>query len=204
MGAFAIMPGNGLPGRDSGRVDVTGSRAAELAEAIRGLSTVARPRSPEEAERLYEAMLAGRDGPLSGFVFAEADVAADGVRFWVRAWPHDRYPKLRKEIQDLAGAEVRFPDSPFPAMVCSPELSYAAAGFLESKAATVEVLHVPYPFNGEDFALFLERVPGAMFYLGVGPKGQPHSPDFAADERAIEVGVSAMTGLLLHRLRLRL
>ena len=71
--------------------------------------------------------------------------------------------------------------------------------------STVEVFHAAFPFNGEDFALFLRRVPGAMFYLGVanpdaGINGVPHTPDFAADERAIGLGVRAMTGLLLSRL----
>jgi metal-dependent amidase/aminoacylase/carboxypeptidase family protein len=68
------------------------------------------------------------------------------------------------------------------------------------------VLHAAFPFNGEDFALFLQRTPGAMLYLGVanpdaGINGLPHAPGFAADERAIGVGVRAMTGLLSNRLR---
>jgi hypothetical protein len=44
-----------------------------------------------------------------------------------------------------------------------------------------------------------------MFYLGVanpeaGQGGVPHAPDFAADERAIGIGVRAMSGLLAARL----
>jgi hypothetical protein len=35
---------------------------------------------------------------------------------------------------------------------------------------------------------------------GAGFNGVPHAPDFAADERAIGLGVRAMTGLLLSRL----
>jgi metal-dependent amidase/aminoacylase/carboxypeptidase family protein len=62
-----------------------------------------------------------------------------------------------------------------------------------------------WPFNCEDFALFLNEAPGAMFYLGVadaetGMNGAPHTPDFAADERAIGHGVRAMAGLLTDRL----
>ena len=62
-----------------------------------------------------------------------------------------------------------------------------------------------WPFNCEDFALFLNEAPGAQFYLGVadaeaGMNGAPHTPDFAADERAIAHGVRAMTGLLTERL----
>ena len=62
-----------------------------------------------------------------------------------------------------------------------------------------------WPFNCEDFALFLNEAPGAQLYLGVantesGMNGAPHSPDFAADERAIGHGVRAMSGLLTDRL----
>jgi metal-dependent amidase/aminoacylase/carboxypeptidase family protein len=89
-------------------------------------------------------------------------------------------------------------------MVCSPELGQAAAAHLRGVAgvAAVKVLHAAFLFNGEDFAPFLRRVPGAMFYLGVanpdaGLNGVPHAPDFAADEEAIGLGVRAMAGLLL-------
>ena len=62
-----------------------------------------------------------------------------------------------------------------------------------------------YPLNGEDFALFLHQIPGAMIFLGAadeaaGWNGITHSADFAADERAIGLGVRAVTGLLRARL----
>lgn len=92
-------------------------------------------------------------------------------------------------------------------MVCSPELSEAAATYLQGAlgAEAVMVLHASFPFNGEDFALFLRDVPGAMFFLGVanpeaGINGAPHTPDFAADERALGIGVRAMAGFLSSRL----
>ncbi|WP_377266953.1 hypothetical protein [Peterkaempfera sp. SMS 1(5)a] len=69
----------------------------------------------------------------------------------------------------------------------------------------VTVVHPAYPFNGDDFGLFLDQVPGAMVHLGVaepaaGVHGVPHSPDFAADERAIGIGVRATAGFLSNRL----
>ncbi|OAH12886.1 zinc-binding metallopeptidase family protein [Streptomyces jeddahensis] len=92
-------------------------------------------------------------------------------------------------------------------MVSSPELSTVAATYLRGAlgADAVMVLHAAYPFNGDDFAYFLHQVPGAMLYLGVanpeaGINGIPHSPDFAADERAIGIGVRAMAGFLSSRL----
>ena len=89
----------------------------------------------------------------------------------------------------------------------SPELSLAAERELRGVLGPEAVmsLHSAWPFSGEDFALFLQQVPGAMFWLGVadaeaGINGAPHTPDFAADERAIGHGVRAMARLLTSRL----
>lgn len=56
--------------------------------------------------------------------------------------------------------------------------------------------------GGEDFACYLEHVPGAMFWLGVGNKriGADkgwHSPQFIADEAAIPYGTALMAGAAL-------
>jgi metal-dependent amidase/aminoacylase/carboxypeptidase family protein len=92
-------------------------------------------------------------------------------------------------------------------MVNSAELSTAAGRYLSAALGPESVLwaRASWPFNCEDFALFLNEAPGAMFYLGVadaesGMNGAPHAPDFAADERAIGHGVRAMAGLLTDRL----
>jgi metal-dependent amidase/aminoacylase/carboxypeptidase family protein len=219
VGAFAFMPGAGQPGIDVGHIDVSGPNAAEtgaqLVAAISDLSTVTEPQTPEEFAQLLSD-LRDADGPLARFVFSGAGLmpSDDGtvrVQLWLRTWPDDRYPALREDVRRLAravgGALVEFPLSSFPSMVCSPELSRAAAAHLRDVpgVSAVEVFHAPFPFKGEDFALFLRRIPGAMFYLGVanadaGVNGVPHASDFAADERAIGLGVRAMSGLLLSRL----
>ncbi len=61
-------------------------------------------------------------------------------------------------------------------------------------------------FFSEDFSYFLQRVPGAMYFLGVsnekkGIVGMPHSPSFAVDEAAIEVGARAMARVMADFLR---
>jgi metal-dependent amidase/aminoacylase/carboxypeptidase family protein len=61
------------------------------------------------------------------------------------------------------------------------------------------------PFNGEDFALFLDRVPGTYTFLGVRRPGgslesaYPHFGVFDPDERAIGHGVRAMARWLSTR-----
>jgi metal-dependent amidase/aminoacylase/carboxypeptidase family protein len=219
VGAFAVMPGVGSPGLDIGQVDFSGPAAAADGERFlaefNSLATVTPPQTPEQFAQLL-ADLFTPGGPLSRFVHTQSRLAStdDGavrVDFSVRAWPDDRYPEIRKDVRGLAngiaGARITFPEPPFPAMVCSPELSTAAAAYLQSVSGVdaVQVLHASYPFNGEDFALFLNQVPGAMFFIGVanpeaGVNGVPHAPNFAADERAIGLGVRSMAGLLLSRL----
>ncbi|MER5222524.1 hypothetical protein [Streptomyces flaveus] len=85
-------------------------------------------------------------------------------------------------------------------------MTAAADGVRRARSGdAVTVLQASFPFNGEDFALFLRDVPGAMFFLGVanpeaGLNGTPHAPDFGADERALGLGVRAMAGCLAGRL----
>jgi amidohydrolase len=219
VSTFAVAPGVGQAGLDVGHIDVSGPNATENGErllaAVNGLSTVTHPRTSGEFVQLV-ADLQIPDGPLARFVVVHSRLTSgdDGtvrVRLELRTWPDDRYPALRDEVRRIAdavtGARVEFPQPPFPAMVCSQELSQAAAVHLQGAAGVraVKVLHAALPFNSDDFALFLNQMPGAMFYLGVanpdtGVNGVPHARDFAADERAIGLGVRSMTGLLLSRL----
>ncbi|MGW0184694.1 M20/M25/M40 family metallo-hydrolase [Streptomyces sp. NPDC003362] len=186
-----------------------------LADLIDGFSTICYPQSPGEFQQLLEDLRTPA-GPLTRFVFARSQLTWTDehaeVRAWLRAWPDSRYAEIRNELRRavdaLPDAQITFQGQPFPSMVCWPELSEAAAAHLRGVlgAHAVTVLHAAFPFNGEDFALFLQRLPRAMFILGVanpeaGLTGMPHRPDFAADETAIGAGVWSMAGFLASRLR---
>ena len=58
--------------------------------------------------------------------------------------------------------------------------------------------------GGEDFAWYLEHVPGAMARLGVwsgtGPMRDIHAPTFDLDERALPFGVRVLTRAALTAL----
>jgi amidohydrolase len=59
---------------------------------------------------------------------------------------------------------------------------------------------------GDDFAYFLERVPGCYFLVGAGDPAQAerpphHHPAFDIDERALDVGLSTAVRALLASLR---
>ena len=78
----------------------------------------------------------------------------------------------------------------------------AAARALETATALFDeesVLELPNPSMGaEDFAYFLERVPGAFVWLGVGEDASGlHTPQFAFDEKILARGSALLTALVL-------
>lgn len=82
----------------------------------------------------------------------------------------------------------------------------AAAVFAAASAAALgpeRVVEPPISMGGEDFAWYLEHVPGAMARLGVGRPGEEldlHQANFDVDERAIGVGVRVLVHTALAAL----
>ncbi|MFE9423062.1 M20 family metallopeptidase [Kitasatospora sp. NPDC006697] len=219
VGTIAVSPGYGLPGLDLVRVVLPSGDGAALsaflAEVAR-LGTVGFPQSVAEYHAGFQALLdpgSAATAQESVCVAHWTEQTPDGrpvANVMLRVWPQERNPELRARVERLAaaaGGYVEFPKDPFPALVNSAELSTAAGRYLSAALGPDSVLwtRASWPFNCEDFALFLDEAPGAQFYLGVadaetGMNGAPHTLDFAADERAIGHGVRAMAGLLTDRL----
>jgi metal-dependent amidase/aminoacylase/carboxypeptidase family protein len=214
VGEFAVMPGFGLPGLDRGTITLTGAGAAEraqqLAADIAALGTVSRPLTTADLERML-ADIQMPDSPLARFVFIQARAAESAVQVSFRCWPQDRYTEVRTAVHDLAAAagatSVTFPNDPFPAMVVPEREGRALQKFLhhEIGPGRTRQLHASIPFNGEDFALFLDRIPGTYTFLGVRAPGaaietaSPHYGPFDPDDRAIGHGVRAMAAWLATR-----
>jgi amidohydrolase len=56
---------------------------------------------------------------------------------------------------------------------------------------------VPPSMGGEDFSYFLEQVPGAYFWLGLGmERGGLHNPRFDFNDEAIATGIAAFAGII--------
>ncbi|MBH5336810.1 amidohydrolase [Streptomyces pactum] len=215
VGEFAVTPGYGMPGQDKAEVTLSGpdahDAARRLAAEIGALATVSLPQTPADIERIVaDAQMP--NGPLARFVAVRAGAQEARVNVSYRCWPQERYTEVREDIRRLAtsyaGAEVHFPTGPFPAMVCPEHDARMLARHLRRTLGrdAVTVLHAAFPpFSGEDFALYLDRVPGTYTFLGVRTPGAPittaypHYPDFAPDERAIGIGVRAMTGWIAQR-----
>ncbi|MFM9745904.1 hypothetical protein ACKI2C_50980, partial [Streptomyces brasiliscabiei] len=58
--------------------------------------------------------------------------------------------------------------------------------------------------GAEDFSYYALEVPGLFYFLGVTPQSQDaktapsnHSPQFFADEKALQLGIDSMTQLVV-------
>lgn len=216
VGQFAVTPGYGLPGQDQAQVTLSGPNSVDaaqrLAAEIGALATVTPPQTPADLERMV-ADVQTPNGPLARFVAVRARAQEATVRVSYRCWPEERYVEVREDIRRLArpyaGATVAFPGEPFPAMVCPQGDARSLARHLRRTLGrdAVTELHAAFPFNGEDFALYLDRIPGTYTFLGVHTPGTPlttgypHYSDFTPDERALGLGVRAMAGWIAERTR---
>jgi hippurate hydrolase len=78
------------------------------------------------------------------------------------------------------------------------ELALGVAGKLFGEERAVELTHPS--MGAEDFAFFLEKVPGAFIWLGVGDVSGLHTPKFAFDEEILPQGAALLTALALESL----
>jgi len=86
-----------------------------------------------------------------------------------------------------------------PATSNDPALLQRLRPALERAAGAGNLVEVPRYTIAEDFSVFANEVPGLYFFVGTTPADQPldaapmnHSPQYAPDESALELGTRAM------------
>jgi amidohydrolase len=107
---------------------------------------------------------------------------------------------LRRRVRSLAaslGARTRVEyHRGYPALINPPEATKRAAAALTEEFGRSRVVEMEHPMMGaEDFARYLERVPGTFWRLGVGVPGSSeslHSATFLPDERSLVLGAAAL------------
>ena len=112
---------------------------------------------------------------------------------------------IEKIVQNIASnyggkANIKF-KSIAPPVYNDPELtsllSTCAKNFMDEE----NIVYLENPSLGaEDFAFFLQDVPGTMFRLGVaGNQGCAplHSGNFSLDERSLELGIKILSQTLV-------
>ncbi|MBC7843504.1 MAG: amidohydrolase [Gemmatimonadaceae bacterium] len=95
----------------------------------------------------------------------------------------------------------------YPTTANDPRWFGRSTGVLRSTLGDALVLESAPSMPAEDFSLFLEKVPGLFFFLGVTPKGKDplrmpanHSPMYDVDEASFPTGVKALSALALDAL----
>lgn len=111
-------------------------------------------------------------------------------------------------IAESAGAkaEVWISDG-LPVVVNDPGLTSQMIPVLEKTAGKDYVTTIPLITGGEDFAFYLQKIPGFYFFLGINPKDADpskaapnHSPYFFVDDSALIVGIRALAHLAVSYL----
>jgi amidohydrolase len=92
-----------------------------------------------------------------------------------------------------------------PVLVNSPESFATISALWQGLIRTGrpgKVVESPPTMGGEDFAYYLEKVPGCFAFLGAAPRkpgGSFHNPGFMIDERALKLGVALHLSLALEK-----
>jgi amidohydrolase len=223
VGQIGSVEGMLLPGLDVIQVTIDGEgdlkkAAGAIGRVISGVSTV----SFASIQEMEFGPSSGEDSVQNDFIFAVVGNSEKnpGKNQWIlkamaRTSSEENSATAKKNIQagieklDLPGISTKIDYSigVVPAVMNDPALVRGAMDSIRSAhgdESLVVVEQVP-PFFGEDFAFYLEKIPGAMYWLGVsnaekGIIGLPHHPRFAVDEEAIFVGSKTMAAVLLNYL----
>jgi len=124
----------------------------------------------------------------------------------VRKDIHARIKRTAESIAESAGGTAIVDISKgTPVTSNDPELTRLMVPTLQEAAGIDKVGEFPRATTAEDFAYYQKQIPGMFFFLGVADPDDArpasnHSPYFYADERALPVGVKALTYLALDYL----
>lgn len=113
-----------------------------------------------------------------------------------------------EHIAAASGASAEFHHHGFAAVTWNDaQLTEWAMPTLRWAAGKAGVAPIKPITASEDFSFFQQQVPGVFFFLGIAPDNTPvdktapnHSPYFQVNEKALENGVRALTGLALDYL----
>lgn len=127
----------------------------------------------------------------------------------MRADIKKRLAKTAEMVAESGGAEAHVHiDHGYPVTVNDIELTKKMTPTLAGVVGKENLITTPLITGAEDFSYYALETPGMFFFLGVTPKGQDavtapsnHSPHFFADEKALQLGVNAMTQLVVDYLK---
>ena len=124
----------------------------------------------------------------------------------VRVQLATRVEEITRGVADALRADVEFSYVPgYPATVNDPEMTTLVREVAEEVVGAENVFEAPRQMGAEDFSYFLERVPGAFFFVGSqneerGLVWGHHHPRFDLDEDMMIFGMETMVKTVLRYL----
>jgi IAA-amino acid hydrolase len=108
-------------------------------------------------------------------------------------------------VANRCEARVEYPGNDYPATVNDPHCWQLAGALGEQLLGEAAVHELAPVMGGEDFAYYLERVPGCFVALGIRNEDQGavysvHHPRFKVDEDALPIGVALHAAFALRSL----
>jgi metal-dependent amidase/aminoacylase/carboxypeptidase family protein len=209
VGQIGSTEGLALPGLD--RITLTVRGGGDLEQAATAYARAARSVSTGDSVAPEDVVIA---------MFGRPQPNPEG-RGWlvagmVRAGSPQARARAKSEIERAVAAVsvadvsyvLDYQDLFLPDMVNDPGLVRSTLGSIRAIVGPDGLIesNTVTPYFSEDFALYQQHIPGAMYWLGVsnselGTVGMPHSPDFVADEEAIFVGAKVMAAVLIDYLK---
>jgi amidohydrolase len=214
VGALSSAAGPAMAAADSFRIVVRG-RGGHAAEPHRGAdpvlaaaqlvtalhAVVSRAVDPKEAAVLSICRIEG--GHASNVIPDE--VVLEGT---TRSYDASLQELLRQRVQRTAdgvcaaagcSARIDYDQSYVPLVNHAFAVDLARKVVTERLGPSKWIAAHPPSMTAEDFAYYLQRVPGALLRLGLGEGWKPlHSPGFDFNDEALEAGITAMAGLALE------
>ncbi len=177
------------------------------AQAVEAFQTIrSRNLSPLEPSVVTVGIIRGGER----FNIIPGEVHLEGT---VRTFSHETREEVKRRMEEILDGVTRAGGGSYeivqyrnnaPTTVNDPELSRRVRPTLVRIAGADKVVDTSPTMGGEDFAFFANEVPGFYFRLGVVAPGTVsgglHTPDFRADDSALEVGIRAMTNLVVDYL----
>jgi N-acetyldiaminopimelate deacetylase len=199
-GVIATRPGTLLAGSSSVTVEFTGvpGHAAMPHEAVDPIVSVASFVLQIQAmiARNFDPATAGvvlTFGTINGGTVVNGVAASAKVMGSLR-FIHDAQRELAfRRIREIADgvalatgatADVRLTETPWVPLVNDPVITAKFSEYVRNRADAT-FADAPLTMASEDFGYLVTRIPGMMFWLGVGGGHPLHSDQFAPDEAVI-------------------
>ncbi len=115
----------------------------------------------------------------------------------------ERLPKqMQTMVEHIAssyGARAEFTlTKGYPALINDPLMATIATNAATALFGEQRTWQTQPSMGGEDFAFYLEKMPGAFFFLGMGTEYAHHHPKFNADDAILEQGIQLMCEVALQ------